>query len=445
MHHRGVLHIAAAIALLATACGGGQVQALVVPGTAKDLGISPKGLMGATYSLVAAGGGFRVLMVSGERMELAQYDPEGKREGAEILLNLQPELWAVDEDLLASAIMSPRMEDLPEMQLEACLRTGLSEIARHVFVYGQGLVPVGDGYGVVFGARTSLECEEAGSPSEVSVEHVIVFDADFNRTQHDRFLWIDGVPMDAILDVGGPSIRAAWLVSDGVFAGGGGLDMTRAVNFTDPWRPSDMPVHFFEPTPGSTAMFALGVVERPMATVGQGESYLVMHMAGRADPSSLEVSRLALPEHPQAAAAAWKGGRLGVTLFAEVRPPHAECRVHAYYVEYDPSGQAAGELSEIMEWKSATGKTFGMMELEMACGGETCASAILYNQGMGGMIELITVTSGSAGPPATHDMGWENAKDLRIESSGEDFLILWSDKVVRVLEVGPPYGVGAAP
>ncbi|MBW2260637.1 MAG: hypothetical protein JRG91_01585 [Deltaproteobacteria bacterium] len=447
MHRRAPwLLMIALIPLLAlvAACGGSRMPSLVVPGEATDLGLSPKGLMGATYSLVAQDGGIRVLTVDEERVNLVGYDAEGQQTGAEILLNLQPELWAVDEAMLASAIMTHRYEDLPLVTLEGCIRSGLSDIARHVFVYDRGLVPVADGYGLVFGARTTLECDEAGANATVSVEHIIVFDADFNRIQHDRAVWIEKAPMDAVVAVDGQSLRAAWLASDGVYIGGGGAPVSRVVKFTDPWSGSEIPAHFFEPTPGQDVMFALGVIERPMATVGQGESYLVLHMADRADPSSLKVSRLALPEHPQAVAGAWSGDRLGVTLFAEVRPPHAESRAMAYFVTFDDAATAQGELETILGWKSALGKSFGMQELVMAYRDGTYAAAILYDQGMGGMIDLIPIESSGPMPPATHDMGWSDAKDLRLLSCGEDFLILWSDKVVRLLRVAPPYGVAAS-
>jgi hypothetical protein len=427
--------------VLAAACGGPQVPALVVPGEPVDLGLSPKGLMGATYSLVARDGGIGVLTVDEERVNLLGYDAAGEPTGEEILMNLQPELWAVDEAMLASAVMTHRYEDLPLVTLEGCLRSGLSDIARHVFVYGRGLVPVGDGFGLVFGARTTLECDEAGASATASVEHIIVFDADFNRVQHDRSVWIEKVPMDAVVAVDGQSMRAAWLAADGVYVGGGGMQTSRVVKFTDPWTGSAMPAHFFVPTPGKDVMFALGVVERPMATVGQGESYLVMRIADRSDPSSLHVSRLALPEHPQAVAGAWSGDDLGVTLFAEVRPPHAESRAMTYFVRFDATATVQGELETITSWTSALGKTFGMMELVMAHGDGMFASAILYDQGMGGMVDLVTIDSSGAGNPATHDMGWSDAKDLRLLPSGEDFLVLWSDKVVRLLRVGPPYGV----
>jgi hypothetical protein len=256
-------------------------------------------------------------------------------------------------------------------------------------------------------------------------------------------VWIEKVPMDAVVAVDGQSLRAAWLASDGVYVGGGGTQTSRVVKFTDPWTGSAMPAHFFVPTPGKDVMFALGVIERPMATVGQGESYLVMRMADRSDPASLHVSRLALPEHPQAVAGAWSGDDLGVTLFAEVRPPHAESRAMTYFVRFDAAATAQGELEKIASWNSALGKTFGMMELVMAYGDGMYASAVLYNQGMGGMVDLITIGPGGAGSPATHDMGWSDAKDLRLLPSGEDFLVLWSDKVVRLLRVGPPYGVAA--
>ena len=128
-------------------------------------------------------------------------------------------------------------------------------------------------------------------------------------------------------------------------------------------------------------------------------------------------------------------------MFAEVRPPHAESRALAYFVEFDGSAGVQGELETILEWKNALGKSFGMLELVMAYRDGTYASAILYNQGMGGMVELITHGQAGAGAPATHDMGWSDAKDLRLLPSGEDFLILWSDKVVRLLRVVPPYGV----
>lgn len=435
--------IVMATLLVVAACGGPQMPSLVVPGEAVDLGLSPKGLMGATYSLMTGDDGFKLLTVDEERVTLMGYDAAGQPGEPEILMNLQPELWAVEEGMLESAVMTFRYEDLPLATLEGCMRSGLSDVARHVFVYGRGLVPVGDGYGLVFGARTTLECEEAGASATASVEHIIVFDADFNRIQHDRSVWIEKVPTDAVIAVDGQSMRAAWLASDGVYVGGGGPPTSRVVKFTDPWNGSETPAHFFEPAPGPDVMFALGVIDRPMATVGQGESYLVLTMADREDPSELEVTRLALPEHPQAVAGAWSGDRLGVTLFAEVRPPHAESRAMAYFVTFDEKATAQGELATILDWRNALGKSFGMMEVVMAHLEGTYAAAILYNQGMGGMVELITMAQGGGARAATHDMGWSDAKDLRLETGGEDFLVLWSDKVVRLLRVAPPYGVEA--
>jgi hypothetical protein len=373
-------------------------------------------------------------------MELIVYDAAGKRQEAETLLNLQPELWEPTETLVAAARMTPRFEDLPASTLEACLREGMSEMARHVHVYGRGLVAVEDGVGVVFGARTTLECEEAGADAAVGVEHVIVFDAESSRIQHDRSLWIDVVPMDAIATLDGQDVRAAWLVTDGVWVGGAGEQPSRAVKFTDPWKAGELPVHFFEPMPGSDRLFALGVVERPMATVGQGESYLVMHMAHRDDPARLEVSRLALPDHPQAAAAAWSGDRLGVMLFSEVRPPHAESQAHVRFVTYATGGEPSGELETVLEWDSATGKTYGMLELQMAWTGGTYAGALLHEQDMVWLVELITVREGQSGRTATHDVGWREAKDLRLVPDQDGFLMLWSDKVIRLLEVAPPFG-----
>lgn len=431
--------------LVMAACGGAQAPALVVPGTATDLGLSPKGMQGATYSLVARGDGIKVLTVDEERMQLRGYDASGAELGTEVLLNLQPELWNVDESLLEGAVMSFRFEDLPTPTLEGCLRAGRSEMSRHIFVYGGGLVDVGDGFGVVFGARANMECDEAGAPTTVSVEHIIVFDTDFNRVQHDTSLWIEKVPMDAVTAVDGQAMRAAWLVSDGVYVGGSGVPPSRSLTFTSLWSEKDPPVHFFIPTPDTEVIYALGLVERPMASVGQGESYLVMHIADRDDPSDLKVSRLALPDHPQSVAGAWADGRVGVSLFAEVRPPHAESRARVYFVEFDRSATAQADIATVLEWKSVLGKSFGMQAIVMSWRAGTYAAALQYDQGMGGMIDLITIASGGARPRATHDMGWQDAKDLRILPSGDDFLILWSDKVVRMLRISPPYGVPAAP
>jgi hypothetical protein len=416
-------------------CGGHQVTKLVLPGTAVDMGLSPKGLAGATYSMIPSDDGFAVLTVEEESMVLISYDGSGQRVGSETMLNLQPELWQVTPELIASARMTPRYEDLPAQVLEACLREGMSEMARHVNVYDRGLVRAGQGYGVIFGARTTLECEEAGHDAMVGLEHVIVFDETMNRVQQDVSLWIETIPLDAIAHVEGREVHAVWLARDGVYVGGAGAAPDRAVKFTDPWNPSDPPVHFLVPTPGGPSMFALGVVERPMATVGQGESYLVMHVAGASDPHELEVSRLPLPYHPQAAAAAWSGSALGVFLFSEVRMPHKESFAHVHFVEYDAKARPSGELASIMDWSSATGKTFGMLELRAAWSSGTYGAAILYEQDMMWMIDLIRVTGGAAATPAMHDMGWREAKDMRMQPHGGGFGITWSDKVIRFLAV----------
>jgi len=405
-----------------------------------EVGLQPKGLQGATYAVLSQPGGFRVLAVEEERLVLASFGTDGKRLSSEDLIALKPELWAADPAMLDSAIMSGRFQDLPRDVLEACLRAGLSEMARHVHVYGGGLVQAGKGYGIVFGARTTLECEEAGSEAALSLERAIVFDATYNRVQDDTSLWIEKLPMDALPALDGESLRVAWLAEDGVYVGGAGSAPSRAVKFTTTWKVGDPPVHFFVPTPGGASMFALGIVERPMETVGQGESYLVLHLMDRADPSSLTVSRLALPRHPQAAAASWDGSSLGVVLFAEVRKPHAESSATVYRVVYDAKGSQVGGIETVLEWKDTMGKSYGMLEVVSAWGPGAWAAAVLYDRGWGGLIDLVTVTEAGT-RQATHDMGWQGCEDLRLLPRGDGFIFMWTDKAVRALMVEPPFGV----
>ena len=424
-------------AAVAAACGGVPMKVLAVRGSPIDLGPVPEDVEGEPYAIAAAGNDLWMLETGKGQLEVRRFSAGGEVGDPEIILKLQPELWGLGEDVPGDAILSPDLADSPPGDLQACLGPGLEEMGRVIRLYRASLVPVGDGFGVIFGARAPVRCGDQGIETVASVEHVVVFDAAWNRIQDDRAVWVGDPPLEAVPVLSGGRLDAAWLAPDGVWVSGAGRPPSREIGFVSRWSPAAMPVHFLVQGPEGVAAFVLGVVETPMATVGKGDSYLVLHSAHAGDPSSQEVTRTPLPEKPRAVAAAWTGETLGVAIFAEVVRPHAESNAWVWYAGFDASGEAQGGLVTILEWKSATGRSFGLSGLDVASDGSSIAAAWLHEGDLGPLVDVATSDGTAWGEPATHDVGWEGAADPRILPGGDGFLLLWSDTSLRLLVLAP--------
>jgi hypothetical protein len=411
--------------------------ALEVREPALDLGSTVVGGGGGDWSLVVRGDTLLVVSVTGERVVLDAFDLRDGSAESEDLLTIRPELFEIDEELAAEAVVSEELAELGPSDLEECLRTGLSEMGRTVVLYEQGLADVEGRIGLVVSARTPLGCDDLGVSTTLSVEHLVVLDETWNRVQHDRAAWIGSPPLEAVALAEDDRLGAAWLAADGVYTVGPGGAGRQALAFVEPWDPKAPPPHVLA-AGGAEVSFVFAIVDRPMASVGQGESYLVVHLATAGDPTYQDVVRVALPDHPSALDACWSGDELLVAMFSEILKPHAESRAYVRTARFTADGGRVGELSLVHEWHDPLGGTFGFGQMGVVSLDDRQTVGWVYRRDRGVHLEAAALTAGGPGPVAGLELAWEEVEAFRLLAGPEGLLVLWANGGTHLLGVSPP-------
>lgn len=418
-------------------CGGPQVVMLHVDEPALELGKAPPSVDGADCTTMVVDDELLMVTVGQERVVLDRFSLADGSSETEDLVGLQPELFALTDELIADALLDPAIADLGPDDREECLRTGTVEMGRFMQLYEQGLVSVDGNLGLILSARTPLRCEDQGISTVVAVEHLIVLDETYNRVQHDHVVWIGRAPLEALaMDLDG-RLQALWLAPDGLHVTSG-QGASQAMGFVSPWDPAHMPVHFLEAAVGDDLSYAFGVIERPMASVGQGESYLVLYLAPRNDLTYQEVVRVALPDHPQIVDAVWTGDRIVVAMFAETLKPHAESFADVRMVAFDAQGVQQGDLVSVHHFKDPMGGSFGLLGLGVTHTSGGVSAVWLHRRESASMLQLVHFAGDATGPAASHELGWDPVDRFQVLSGPDGPLVLWTDKNLHLLKIPAP-------
>ncbi len=426
------------VALLLAGCSGPAMVMLQVNGPPLDLGDPPASGDEGQLAILVRGDSLDIVSLDKERVVLHSYALSDGAAASEDLMGLQPELFELTEDLLTRAVLAPDVEDLGDADQEECLRTGLSDMGRTAELYQGGVIALGENLGFILSARTTLKCPDLGVSTVVSVEHLVVLDATGNRVQDDAVAWIGEPPMSATaLALEGGRLGAAWITPRGVWVVGTGGAPEVAIGFVAPWTAGSVPVHFLVEG-GDDLSFAFGVIDRPMASVGQGESYLLLYMATLDDPTYQEVVRLELPDHPQAAAAVWTGEQLDVVMFAETLKPHAESFARVHVASFGASGTQVGELVDVHAWKDHMGGSFGLLDLGIGHVDGVTGAAWLFRRATATNVELAWSSQQAGGQAATYELGWEVVDLWQVLAGPDGLVLLWADPGMHLVSVPVP-------